>query len=101
MRDPLHTVLLRGALLQQALARFPGLDAGAIEASTTLEYTSENITALTFAPLDAYGISRSRFRVILYLTLEEMMGNEPPSPSGIAESLGVTRATMTDMLDGL
>jgi len=30
-----------------------------------------------------------------------MLGNEAPSPSGIAESLGVTRATVTQLLDGL
>lgn len=101
MRDPLHTISLRGDLLQQALARFPNLDVGATEVVTNLEYTAEIITALLFTPLEEYAISRSRFRVILYLTLMEMMGNEPPSPSGIADNLGVTRATMTDLLDGL
>jgi len=101
MRDPLYRTPLQGALLQQALARFPDLDVSAIEAAGVLEHASQRIITLAFSPLDEYGISRGRFRVMLYLALEEMMGNEPPSPSGIAENLGVTRATMTDLLDGL
>lgn len=101
MRDPLHTTPLQGDLLQEALSRFPNLDVSAVQASTTLEYTSETITALTFEPLEEYGISRSRFRVIMFLSLQEMMHNEPPGPSVIAENLSVTRATMTDLLDGL
>src|SRR5579871_4944946 len=101
MKDPLHTTPLKGTLLQRALARFPDLDVSAIETGAVLEHTAEVITALSFAPLSEHGISRGRFRVMMYLALEEMIGNEPPSPSGIAESLGVTRATMTELLDGL
>ncbi len=101
MRDPLHTTPLRGALLQQALARYPDLDVSAIETGAVLEHTAEVITALSFAPLSEHGISRGRFRVMVYLSMEEMLGNEAPSPSGIAENLNVTRATMTDLLDGL
>jgi len=101
MRDPLYRTPLQGNLLQQALARFPDLDVSALEVVAVLEHTAERIITLSFAPLDEYGISRGRFRVMLYLALEEMIGNEAPSPSGIAENLGVTRATMTDLLDGL
>src|SRR5436305_1586442 len=101
MRDPLHTIPLRGDLLQEALSRFPNLDVSAVQASATLEHTSETITALTFAPLEEFGISRSRFRVIMFLSIQEMTRNEPPGPSMIAENLSVTRATMTALLDGL
>lgn len=101
MRDPLHTTPLRRALLQEALARFPDLDISAIESQAVLEYTAEVVTAFAFAPLEEHGFSRGRFRVLVYLTMEEMQGKEAPSPSGIAESLGVTRATVTQLLDGL
>jgi DNA-binding MarR family transcriptional regulator len=88
-------------LLRRALARFPNLDVSAIDCAAMLEDTADKVMTHTFGPLDKQGISRARFSVLLYLSLEEELGNEPPGPSAIAENLNVTRATMTDLLDGL
>jgi len=101
MRDPFQTNPLRRALLQRALEQFPELDISAIEAHASLDHTVDVINGTVFAPLHEYGISRGRFNVLMNLSIEEMLRNEPPSPSAIAESLGVTRATMTQLLDGL
>lgn len=100
MRDPLHTSPKRGAILQQALARFPDLDVSAVETYAALEQSVEFVTAFAFSPLEEHCISRGRFNILMYLSIEEMLGNDAPSPSGIAESLGVTRATVTQLLDG-
>jgi DNA-binding MarR family transcriptional regulator len=99
--DPFHTTTKRGEILRKALARFPELDISAIETQVALEHTAEIATAFVFTPLEEHGISRGRFQIMMYVTMEEMVGNEPPSPSGIADSLGVTRATITQLLDGL
>jgi DNA-binding MarR family transcriptional regulator len=101
MRDPFQTSPLRRALLQQALEQFPELDISAIEAHAALDHTVDIINGSVFAPLQEYGISRGRFNILMHLSIEEMLSNEAPSPSGIAENLGVTRATMTQLLDGL
>jgi DNA-binding MarR family transcriptional regulator len=101
LRDPLHTSPKRGEILRQALTRFPDLDVSAMDTHVALEHTAEVAMTLAFAPLDEYGISRGRFSIMMFLSMEEMMGNEVPSPSGIAENLGVTRATVTQLLDGL
>lgn len=101
MRDPFHTTSKRGILLKQGLARFPALDVSAIETQVALEHTSEIAAAFVFSPLEERGISRGKFQIMMYLTMEEMLGNQAPSPSGIAEALGVTRATVTQLLDGL
>ncbi len=101
MRDPLQTTTKRGEILRRAAGRFPNLDAAAIETHATLESTAGIVNEITFAPLENHGISRGRFNVMMYLSMEELMGNETPSPSDIADSLGVTRATVTQLLDGL
>ena len=87
--------------LQQALERFPEIDISAIEAHAALDHTVDIINGSVFAPLQEFGISRGRWNILMYLSIEEMLGNDAPSPSGIADGLGVTRATMTQLLDGL
>jgi DNA-binding MarR family transcriptional regulator len=83
------------------LSRFPDLDISAIDASAILEIAAQKVRALIFAPLSEQGISQARYWVLMCLSLEEQLGNEPPSPSVIADCLNVTRATMTQLLDGL
>ncbi len=75
MRDPFHTTSKRGAILQQALTRFPDLNVNAIEAHVALENTAEIAATLTFTPLEEHGISRGKFHILMYLTMEEMLGN--------------------------
>lgn len=101
MRDPFQASARRGEIMQRVAARFPDLDTSAIEAHAVLESTAEALNSSVFAPLAERGISRGRFTVMMHLAMNEALGNEDPSPSAIAESLGVTRATMTQLLDGL
>ncbi len=101
MRDPFITSPYRRTLLQRALSRFPDLDISAIDTLAVLENATRKIRSLTFAPLGERGISRARYWVLMCLCMEEQMGNERPSPSAIATCLNVSRATMTQVLDGL
>lgn len=101
MRDPIYITPQRSAILRRAMARFPCLDITAIELHVLLEHAAEVAKLRAFSPLERYGISRGRYYIMTHLSLEAMAGNEPPSPSAIADSLGVTRATVTQLLDGL
>ena len=101
MRDPLQITRERVSILRRAALRFPDLDPAAIELQVTLEHLAEVAKGYGFSPLEARGLSRARFFIMTHLSVEEMLGNEAPSPSGIAESLGITRATVTQLLDGL
>jgi DNA-binding MarR family transcriptional regulator len=51
--------------------------------------------------LDNYQLSEGKFYVLCYLFTHDVLGNTAPGPSEIAENLGVTRATITGLLDGL
>lgn len=101
MRDPLEAAKERSAVLRRAAARFPGLDPSAIELHVALGHIAEIANVYAFSSLEEHALSRGRYFIMTHLSIEEMMGNEPPSPSGIAESLGITRATVTQLLDGL
>ncbi len=98
---PFLKVPLKGELLKKTVQRYPELEASAIEAITMLQTVSMGIKAQMHCSLDDYELSEGRFYVLCYLFTEELMEHEAPGPSDIAEHLGVTRATITGLLDGL
>jgi DNA-binding MarR family transcriptional regulator len=98
---PFLKVPLKGELLKKTAQRFPELESSAIEAITMLQAVSTGVKAQMNCTLEGYGLSEGRFYVLCYLFTEELMEHNAPGPSDIAEHLGVTRATITGLLDGL
>lgn len=84
------------ALLDQAQRR-GNVDAGAVESLLVLLSAADAVRGAVDRFLARYGLSRGRFHVLLLL-LDEKEGLQP---SDIAEGVGVRRATISGLLDGL
>ncbi len=91
----------KGELLKRVTQRYPSFDVEAVELAMLLKHVSEGISAEFEHQLGERGISEGKFYVIAYLHLEHLVGRDAPIPSAIAAHLGVTRATITGLLDGL
>lgn len=98
---PFLKMPLKGELLRKCSQRFPAADISTIEIITQLQSVGRAISALLNSDLAPYGLTEGKFYVLAYLFSEEMLGHDPPSPSTIADNLGVTRGTITGLLDGL
>jgi DNA-binding MarR family transcriptional regulator len=83
----------------EALAqRFPELDPSAAEAYLTLLRVSTDVLAAMDVHLGRRGLSKGRFSVLMQLLRAEGDGL---SPSALADGSGVTRATVTGLVDVL
>lgn len=91
----------KGEVLRKAAQRYPDLQTGAIEVFMHLKRVAQEADCATGASLEPYGLSEGKFFVLTDLFSEELLGHGGASPSEIAEHLGVTRATITGLLDGL
>jgi len=88
----------RDEALRILKAGFPGLDPVEVEASLVLLCASKEVLEAHEAQIADHGISRGRFSVLMLL---KHMPGYTASPTLIARTLGVTKATMTGLLDGL
>lgn len=103
--------LPRYECLLEAAREFPELDPSAAEAYLHLLRTADDVFALSEARLTAHGISHGRFGVLMLLwrSSEPRTGDVPftqgpcgpRTPAELAEAAGVTRATMTGLIDTL
>ncbi len=103
--------LPRYECLLEAARVYPELDPSAAEAYLHLLRTADEVNALAEAGFGAHGISHGRFGVLMLLwrasaprdgarsPTGEPCG--PRTPAGLAEAAGVTRATMTGLVDTL
>ena len=91
----------KGDVLRKVAERYPEIDAEATEIMLSIKRLSSGDECSTQEALEPYGLSEGRFYVLAFLFSEEIFGHKAPSPSEIAENLGVTRATITGLLDGL
>lgn len=105
--------LPRYECLLEAAREFPDLDPTAAEAFLHLLRTGDEAFGVTDRHLAAHGISQGRFSVLMLLwrggqprlmsadgaPADECTG--PRSPAELAEAAGVTRATMTGLVDTL
>ena len=91
----------KGEVLRKTAERYPEIDADGMEIMRLVKRLSSENEAEFQAALEPYGLSEGRFYVLCCLFAEEIAGHGPPSPSEIAEQIGVTRATITGLLDGL
>ncbi len=78
--------------------RYPEVDPGAVEAFLTLLRVGSDTLAAFEKYLASHKISQGSFTVLMLLNRNPAVGL---NPSDLAAKSGVTRATMTGLLDGL
>ena len=78
--------------------RYPELDPSALKTCVVLLRTGSDLLTVFEAILGKHGLSQGRF---LTLIVMNRTPDEAISPSTLAEKVGVKRATMTGLLDGL
>jgi len=104
--------LPRYECLIEAAKEFPDMDPSAVEAFLHLLLTGDDVFATTERNLSEHSISHGRFGVLMLLwrstapRAAKLMGGEecfsgPRTPAELAEAAGVTRATMTGLIDTL
>ena len=104
--------LPRYECLLEAAKQFPELDPSAAEAYLHLLLTGDDVFAVTERGLSDRSISHGRFGVLMLLwgstrprTAELAVAEDCPSgprtPAELADAAGVTRATMTGLIDTL
>ena len=84
--------------IRSRAARYPEIDAGAVEAYLTLMRVGSDVLAAIEKYLAAHNISQGSFTVLMVLNRNPEIGL---NPSDLAAKCGVTRATMTGLIDGL
>lgn len=86
------------SLLEDLSQRYPDLDPPALMSCIALLRTGSDMLAALDRILGRYGLSQGRFLTLIVLNRDP---EEEVSPSDLAERVGVTRATMTGLLDTL
>lgn len=85
-------------VLQTCAQQHADIDAGFIEAFLILVHTSSELLNAGVEYFHEYGTSPARFGLMMQLHMNK---EHSLSPSDLAERTGVTRATVTGLLDGL
>ncbi len=104
--------LPRYECLFEASKEFPDLDPTAVEAFLHLLLTGDDVFAVSERNLSENGISHGRFGVLMLLWRGTQPRDEkipaiedcyvrPRTPAELADAAGVTRATMTGLIDTL
>ena len=104
--------LPRYECLLEAAKEFPDLDPSAAEAFLHLLHTGDELFGVSDRNLSEHNISQGRFGVLMLLwrsvqpRAARLAGAEecvagPRTPAELAEAAGVTRATMTGLIDTL
>ncbi len=104
--------LPRYECLLESAKEFPELDPSATEAFLHLLRTSDEAFSVSERSLTSHGISQGRFCVLMLLwrgvqpQAARLLGAEscacgPRTPAELADAAGVTRATMTGLIDTL
>ena len=84
--------------IRQRASRYPELDARALEAFLVLLRVASDVLDGLEAFLARQGTSQGKFTILMLLNRDPSVGI---SPSDLADRSGVTRATITGLLDGL
>jgi len=96
--------------LIEASKEFPDLDPSAVEAFLHLLLTGDDVFAVSERNLSEHGISHGRFGVLMLLwrggqprarNAKDDCMDGPRTPAELADAAGVTRATMTGLIDTL
>lgn len=87
--------------LLEAAKQYPELDPSACEVFMNLLRTGDEVFRLMHAHYHGHSISQGRF-VVLVLLFDRLAGSSGAhTPAELAEKAGVTRATMTGLIDTL
>jgi DNA-binding MarR family transcriptional regulator len=84
--------------IKKRAARYAGADPAAIESCLVLLRVAVDVLAAFDAYLARHKMSAGRFSLLMILNRDP---DNPMSPSDLAARAGVTRATVTGLLDGL
>ncbi len=84
--------------LQEFSRRFPNMNPSALKICAELMRTGSDLLAAFETVLGKYGLSQGRFLVLIVMNRTP---DKEINPSSLAERLGVKKATMTGLLDGL
>jgi DNA-binding MarR family transcriptional regulator len=84
--------------LLAASERYPSLEPSACDAFLNLLRTGDLVVEAEADYLNSCGISHGRFTVLMLLN---RCTGEPSTPAELADAAGVTRATMTGLIDTL
>ena len=84
--------------LREFAKRYPEMDPSAMQACIALARTGSDLLTGFESMLSTHGLSQGRF---LTLMVMNRTPKEVANPSQLADRLGVTRSTMTGLLDGL
>lgn len=84
--------------LQKFAQRYPQADVSGVSAFLHLLRLATDLSVALDACLSRHGLLQGRWWVLILLMREE---NLMATPSALAEKAGVTRATMTGLIDGL
>ncbi len=90
--------LPRGPGLAGLAALYPETDIPALEVFSALLGTSAELLCAINASLDRQGASQARFRLLLSL---RRAGRNGLHPRELAENLGINRASVTSLVDGI
>lgn len=93
--------LPRYECLLEAAKQFPGLDPSACEVFLHLLRTGDEAFRVTEDHFHAKGLSQGRFTVLMLLYDKTCGQTNVLTPAQLAEKAGVTRATMTGLIDTL
>ncbi len=85
-------------VLEKFSARYPDADPAAVLTFLKLLRVSSDLSMALDNFLDGYGLLQGRWWVLILLMREQ---NLTSTPSELAEKAGVSRATMTGLIDGL
>jgi len=84
--------------LEEFAERYPNMNPSALKTCAVLLRTGSDLLTAFETILGNHGLSQGRF---LTLIVMNRTPDEAINPSTLAEKVGVTRATMTGLLDGL
>lgn len=87
--------------LLDAAKTFPDLDPSACEVFLYLLRAGDEAFRITDENLSAHHISQGRFSVLMLLLNKSVGCPQPRTPAELADLCGVTRATMTGLIDTL
>ncbi|THB67584.1 MAG: MarR family transcriptional regulator, partial [Desulfovibrio sp.] len=83
----------------QSLARrYKDMEPSSVKAAVTLLKTGSDLLTGFEKMLQRYGLSQGRFLILVVMNRQP---GQAMSPSVLAQKIGVTRATMTGLIDGL
>lgn len=99
--DPMKFVLRdlpTRQVLNDVAARYPGVDVSAVETLMVFMRASRDVFTVVESRLSHYGISQGKVALLLLLFRNK---GDSLTPSELADKAGVTRGTITGLIDGL